>query len=843
MSSRAQRRQTKPSITVKQAFEENENDNKSSTQDILDKYESSSRSNIDLDRYYERAFFTINDTTVEVILNNDILSWSNLSDETYYEETHQRKVSNRENVNSINLHDVYAISPIYYQSSLLLNTNENQSNMTISTTSLSSTLNLSLRGFQLHTYDTMHDNILQEVLIIFQSNLPSQMEQWYRLLSKMISEYRPSRNVLVLCNPYAGSNHSRYVYNTKIKPMFERAYYNVTYFEIDDLCSADEILSNFEGDFNLLYGLVIIGGDGSVVNVINALLRYLAKENRTRLDTEYDLPSLPFPICIVPNGTTNIICHSIHGCIDHYTPILHLLFNHRMKIDMSAIFDASYNFVTANFSAGAGYSANALKYFTRYSVFSPKKTIRKSFAKAASNKNLRPIQMEIRYIPADQNSITMTRCYRGCPSCTPAPLEQNDDQVKIFDTDHIQKINKRKTPLVSNNGNNNRGSSSSSLSKKFSDRQNDEKQHWKILHHNCLQVAVLTNANLWSFAPQGLSKFGHLADGLLDLILIEHTIRKDFLRYIKRNGNSKDQFDFSFTKLIKVKEIEIELKPSNDYFMNEALNNNNQLDSSSSDDSADEEYSNNTNRSSFIQRHEPYPSNVPIAEDNRRHHHHRLHEQTKESSKHIFQSSKNMDDSIVDFKNRNQQTKYSENEWNNSQIGFYNLNISSGRKSIFHSLKLKKDKTPLSRLSSADIGKDVDEKQNQKIRRLPSGTLRPAKSLLNLLTRGNSTSRKLGQSLNLQQDSSPSTAKNGNSTRPSIISRSSYIENEQMSTFDNNQYRNRKQPCMWNLDFTPYNSPLIRIKCFYRFLPVFGIGIDSDTILREVNYSCFGRIG
>ncbi|CAF5131268.1 unnamed protein product, partial [Rotaria sp. Silwood1] len=93
-----------------------------------------------------------------------------------------------ENVNSINLHDVYAISPIYYQSSLLLNTNENQSNMTISTTSLSSTLNLSLRGFQLHTYDTMHDNILQEVLIIFQSNLPSQMEQWYRLLSKMISE-------------------------------------------------------------------------------------------------------------------------------------------------------------------------------------------------------------------------------------------------------------------------------------------------------------------------------------------------------------------------------------------------------------------------------------------------------------------------------------------------------------------------------------------------------------------------------------------------------------------------------------------------------------------------------
>ena len=96
----------------------------------------------------------------------------------------------------------------------------------------------------------------------------------------------------------------------------------------------------------------------------------------------------------------------MHGNTDYCTPILHLLFSkikilsltsmifiikcldHRMKIDMSAIFDINYNFVTANFSAGAGYPANALKYFSRYIHFSPKNTIQKSFAKATSNKNL-----------------------------------------------------------------------------------------------------------------------------------------------------------------------------------------------------------------------------------------------------------------------------------------------------------------------------------------------------------------------------------------------------------------------------------------------------------------------
>ncbi|CAF0904344.1 unnamed protein product, partial [Rotaria sordida] len=249
------------------------------------------------------------------------------------------------------------------------------------------------------------------------------------------------------------------------------------------------------------------------------------------------------------------------------------------------------------------------------------------------------------------------------------------------------------------------------------------------------------------------------------------------------------------------------------------------------------------NRTSFVQRHEPYPPNVPISEDSRRHRRHRLNEQTQQSSKHVFQSSNNMDDSIIHFNNRNQQNKYSENESNNSQINLYNSDISVRRKSIFHSLKLKKDKIPLSRPSSVDIGNVVDQKQNRKNRLLSSGTLRPAKSLLNLLTGGNSSSGKHDQSSNRKQDSSPTTTINNNRRRPSINSRSPSRENERIPTLNNNQYRNRKQPCMWNLDFTPYNSPLIRIKCFYRFLPVFGTGLNPDTMLKEVNYSCFGRIG
>jgi hypothetical protein len=109
--------------------------------------------------------------------------------------------------------------------------------------------------------------------------------------------------------------------------------------------------------------------------------------------------------------------------------------------------------------------------------------------------------------------------------------------VKAFDDSHIQQITRRIKSSSHNNDNTNRLSSAGRTS-----YHNAEKEkNWKILHSNYLQVAVLTNANLWSFAPQGLSKFGHLADGLLDLIIIEPVKRKEFLRYIKRNGNSKNQ--------------------------------------------------------------------------------------------------------------------------------------------------------------------------------------------------------------------------------------------------------------------------------------------------------------
>ena len=205
----------------------------------------------DSEKNYQQAFFTVHNTTVEVIFENDKLSWSTVKND----ESSRRKSAHRDDTNSVDLQDVYAISPIYTHWNWSLNVNESIAGTTVSTANTlsspgvpsSSTLsqNSVLRGFQLHSYQTMQDNILQEILIIFQSNDSNIIERWYHFLSKIISQCmlifsnqrlnflfsldKPPRHIFVLCNPYAGGKHTRHIYNTKLKPILERLQYKITY--------------------------------------------------------------------------------------------------------------------------------------------------------------------------------------------------------------------------------------------------------------------------------------------------------------------------------------------------------------------------------------------------------------------------------------------------------------------------------------------------------------------------------------------------------------------------------------------------------------------------------------
>lgn len=56
-----------------------------------------------------------------------------------------------------------------------------------------------------------------------------------------------------------------------------------------------------------------------------------------------------------------------------------------------------------------------------------------------------------------------------------------------------------------------------------------------------LSVSLLTMPGICIVAPCGHSPFTHIQDGCVDLVVVENVERKEFVRYIRRFSNTKNQ--------------------------------------------------------------------------------------------------------------------------------------------------------------------------------------------------------------------------------------------------------------------------------------------------------------
>ena len=76
----------------------------------------------------------------------------------------------------------------------------------------------------------------------------------------------------------------------------------------------------------------------------------------------------------------------------------------------------------------------------------------------------------------------------------------------------------------------------------FADLSTEEKgTQWKKCKGKFMNVAVFCIPGNSNVAPEGLSKFTHLNDGCMELVIVREVLRKDFIRFVKRHGNYKNQ--------------------------------------------------------------------------------------------------------------------------------------------------------------------------------------------------------------------------------------------------------------------------------------------------------------
>ncbi|XP_065936033.1 ceramide kinase isoform X2 [Magallana gigas] len=132
------------------------------------------------------------------------------------------------------------------------------------------------------------------------------------------------RRLGIFINPVGGGGNSLNVYKNVVHPLFKAA--NI----ICDVNVSErpkhmiDLINCF--DTASVDGLVILGGDGSLLEVLNCLLTRAQKE----ADLDYDqatckLKPLEVPIGIIPTGTGNGTARGLYGNMDVVTAVLHII--------------------------------------------------------------------------------------------------------------------------------------------------------------------------------------------------------------------------------------------------------------------------------------------------------------------------------------------------------------------------------------------------------------------------------------------------------------------------------------------------------------------------------------
>jgi diacylglycerol kinase family enzyme len=385
------------------------------------------------------------------------------------------------------------------------------------------------------------------------------------------------RQLLVLINPFSGRKNGRSIFKNDVLPILQSARFLITVIEFDDRRPLrSEILKLFDS-FSAFYGILVIGGDSSVSLAINCIIELTAQDNdETELANLSSFKKeLSTPMSIIPTGAINMIASTLYGTNDVVSPLMYLCYGVYISVDLCSVYTNVDKLHSFGFGFSCGYGANICRYLDKYSSLGANK-VQSALLRGATKRKQRIIDVEIEYIPyynANKLDIDDMICTKGCRVC--GIDEKNiqssklKDQVEIFD---------ETTTAASLSSDNDFNSNSNHQKMK----KNLNK--WKYLNGKFSHLSIVCNAMLWDMAPGGgVSKYAHLGDGSLDLIMVEDVSRKDFYRFLKRHTNLKNQLDLPFVKHIRCKEVKITiLNEKND------LNETNKVYSSTdSDDSQD----------------------------------------------------------------------------------------------------------------------------------------------------------------------------------------------------------------------------------------------------------------
>ncbi|KAF4533092.1 hypothetical protein B566_EDAN003812 [Ephemera danica] len=191
-------------------------------------------------------------------------------------------------------------------------------------------------AFTLHWAEENRKRQWRHRKVIMSHPNPQQISLWVSTLRNIISGFmqRP-RHLLIFVNPVGGKRQGEAILKKKFLPLLELMGVMSDVVVTQGPYHAHELLQSKSLD--KYDGVVCVGGDGTLAEVLGGLLIRTARNMGVNLDAGAAPCSPTLRLAVIPAGSTDAVACSLHGTNDIVTAILHILLGGSKGVDVCCI--------------------------------------------------------------------------------------------------------------------------------------------------------------------------------------------------------------------------------------------------------------------------------------------------------------------------------------------------------------------------------------------------------------------------------------------------------------------------------------------------------------------------
>uniref|UniRef100_A0A1B0BMT1 DAGKc domain-containing protein n=1 Tax=Glossina palpalis gambiensis TaxID=67801 RepID=A0A1B0BMT1_9MUSC len=393
------------------------------------------------------------------------------------------------------------------------------------------------------------------------NNDPYIIGKWYdQLQNRLLSSPRKRlKRLLVFINPYGGRKMALQTYERCCKPIIQLA-------GIDASCiitqRANQIRDILIGhDLKPYDAVCCVGGDGTVAEMINGLIWRSIRDHGMNPRQPDWIPKPSLPIGVIPAGSTDTIAYSLHGTSDVQTATIHLVLGQYKGLDVCSVrnCDGIIRFCTS--VMGYGYLGDVAAKSEKYRWMGTK---RYEYTGVKTFLLNRGYEAEVHLLLDENDEIDKvnTTCSVNCSHCQ--SIEEKDinaDKPSSSNASPYKDNTETCHPPDNCDKPNDFYISPAKTSPQLIRSDRDTSNKWRIIRGDFFMITGANITCACTRSPNGISRYCHLGDGYLDLVLVRKTNLLNNIRFvINTMGRNGDIRNLPFVEIYRTRQFTFKAK-------------------------------------------------------------------------------------------------------------------------------------------------------------------------------------------------------------------------------------------------------------------------------------------